>query len=245
VRRPTLVRGARTRGSRPVLVGAIGVCALFALAGAAGASAARPVLPSTVALADAAPDSFVAEFTTSKGLFRMKARRPWSPLGVDRLYHLVRSGYFDGLTIYRVGPTKSVQGGRVVQFGASGDTVVAHAWERAMFADEPVVRPHRRGTVNFARGGPGTRSVEIAITTNEAAPLDTVNYVGVVGFPSIAEVEQGMDVLDRLNGEYGNAPIENDSLSILGGEYLERVFPRLDRILRARVTREWKARPRK
>jgi len=105
-----------------------------------------------------------------------------------------------------------------------------------------VVRPHRRGTVNFARGGPGTRTVEVAITTNAAAPLDTVNYLGVIGFPSIAEVEQGLGVLDRLNGEYGNAPIENDSLSILGGEYLERVFPKLDRILGARVTKEWTGR---
>ena len=64
----------------------------------------------------------------------------------------------------------------------------------------------------------------------------------MVGFPSVAEVERGLDVLDRLNGEYGNAPIENDSLSILGGEYLKRVFPRLDRIRGAKVTREWRAR---
>ncbi|MEQ1833347.1 MAG: peptidylprolyl isomerase [Candidatus Eisenbacteria bacterium] len=215
---------------------------LMALAiGAVGAGGAGPrgVLPSQLALAQAAPDSFEAEFQTTKGRFTMKARREWSPLGVDRLYHLVRSGYFDGLTIYRVGETKSVKGGRVVQFGASGDTLVAHAWERATFADEPVRRPHRRGSVNFARGGPGTRSVEIAITTNAAAALDTVNYLGVTGFPCIAEVERGLDVLDRLNGEYGNAPIENDSLSILGGEYLKRVFPRLDRIRGAKVTREW------
>jgi cyclophilin family peptidyl-prolyl cis-trans isomerase len=192
-----------------------------------------------VPLTAAAPDSFLAEFRTTKGSFTMKARRAWAPLGVDRLYHLVTAGYFDGLTIYRVGPTLSVKGGRVVQFGQSGDTAVARAWERATFADEPVVRPHRRGSVNFARGGPNTRSVEIAITTNEAAALDTVHYLGVTGFPSIAEVEKGLEVLDRLNGRYGNAPIQNDSLSILGGEYLDRVFPGLDRIEAARVTKEW------
>lgn len=205
------------------------------------ATAPRPrqVLPDDLPLASTAPDSFLAEFATTKGSFTMKARRVWAPLGVDRLYHLVKGGYFDGLTIYRVGPTLSVKGGRVVQFGQSGDTAVARAWEKATFADEPVVRPHRRGSVNFARGGPNTRSVEVAITTNEAAPLDTVRYLGVIGFPSIAEVEQGMDVLDRLNGRYGNAPIENDSLSILGGEYLDRVFPGLDRIRGARVTKEW------
>ena len=211
--------------------------ALFAL----GACAPQPrhVLPSELALTSAAPDSFVAEFRTTKGTFSMKARRAWAPLGVDRLYHLVKAGYFDGLTIYRVGPTLSVKGGRVVQFGQSGDTALARAWEKATFADEPVLRPHRRGSVNFARGGPNTRSVELAITTNQAAALDTVSYLGVIGFPSIAEVEQGMDVLDRLNGQYGNAPIENDSLSILGGEYLRRKFPGLDGIRDARVTQEW------
>lgn len=199
----------------------------------------RPVLPDEVPLTAAAPDSFLAEFTTSKGAFTMKARRLWAPRGADRLYHLVKAGYFDGLTIYRVGPTKSVQGGRVVQFGQSGDTVVAHAWDKATFADEPVVRPHRRGSVNFARGGPNTRTVEIAITTNTAAALDTVGYMGVVGFPSVAEVERGVEVLDRLEGRYGNAPIESDSLSTQGGAWLERAFPGLDHIRAARVTREW------
>jgi cyclophilin family peptidyl-prolyl cis-trans isomerase len=214
---------------------------LAALMVASAASVRRAPLPGDLPLASAAPDSFVAEFQTTRGVFAMKARRVWSPLGVDRLYHLVKSGYFDGLVIYRVGPTLSVQGGRVVQFGQSGDTAVAHAWERATLSDEPVVRRHRRGSVNFARGGPNTRTVEIAITTNAAAALDTVRYLGVTGFPSVAEVEQGLDVLDRLNGKYGNAPIENDSLSILGGAYLDRAFPGLDRILSARVTREWVA----
>jgi homoserine O-acetyltransferase len=217
------------------------LAALLALV-AIGASTPRPrpVLPSGVPLASPAPDSFLVEFRTTKGSFTMKARRAWAPLGVDRLYHLAKAGYFDGLTIYRVGTTLSVKGGRVVQFGQSGDTAIARAWEKATFADEPVVRSHRRGSVNFARGGPNTRSVEIAITTNEAAALDTVRYMDVVGFPSIAEVERCMEVLDRLNGQYGNAPIENDSLSILGGEYLERVFPGLDRIRRAKVRREWR-----
>lgn len=217
-----------------------GIVALFlALSLVSASRPSRPVLPRDVPLAAVGPDSFAAEFRTTKGAFVMKARRAWSPLGVDRLYHLVKSGYFDGVTIYRVGPTVSVKGGRVVQFGQSGDTAAAHAWERTGIADEPVVRLHRPGSVSFARGGPATRTVEIAITTNASAALDTVHYQGVVGFPSVAEVERGLDVLGRLNGEYGNAPIETDSMSILGGAYLERAFPRLDRVVRARILREW------
>ena len=217
---------------------------VLVLAAAHATAARRTPLPSDLPLAAAGPDSFTAEFRTTRGAFTMKARRSWAPLGSDRLYHLVAGGYFDGLVIYRVGETKSVKGGRVVQFGTSGDTAVARAWEKTGIADEPVLRPHRRGSVNFARGGPGTRTVEVAITTNEAAPLDTVNYEGVTGFPSVAEVEKGLDVLDRLEGKYGNAPIESDSLSIVGGAWLDRRFPGLDRIVSARVMREWGKRPR-
>ena len=230
-----------SKHSAPLVVLALAL----ALTPAAAAPRPRAVLPSDLPLSAAAPDSFLAVFQTTKGDFVMKARRPWSPLAVDRLYHLVTSGYFDGLVFYRVGETKSVKGGRVVQFGQSGDTAVSHAWEKATIADEPVVRAHVRGSVSFARGGPNTRGVEVAIGTTAIAALDTVQYLGVTGFPTIAEVVKGLKVLDRLNGQYGNAPIENDSLSILGGEYLERVFPGLDRIEKATITKTWGKRPAK
>jgi peptidyl-prolyl cis-trans isomerase A (cyclophilin A) len=200
----------------------------------------RLLMPSDLPPDAAAPDSFLAEFATTKGAFTMKARRGWSPHGVDRLYRLVRGGYYDGLVIYRVGPTKSAPGGLVVQFGGANDPEAIRAWERDTIPDEPVVRPHRRGSVCFARGGPNSRSVELAITTNAATVLDTVNYLGVKGFPSVAEVEDSLDVLDRLESKYGNAPIESDSLSILGSAWLDRAFPGLDRIRRARITREWR-----
>jgi peptidyl-prolyl cis-trans isomerase A (cyclophilin A) len=212
---------------------------LSALALAAAAPPARAPLPADLPLAAAAPDSFLATFETTKGAFTMKACRAWAPLGVDRLYHLVNGRYFDGLAIYRVGETKSVRGGRVVQFGQSGDTTVNHAWERATIPDEPVTRTHRPGSVNFARGGPNTRGVEIAICTNTVTALDTVQYLGVTGFPVVAEVVTGLDVLAKLEGRYGNAPIENDSLAILGGAYLDRAFPGLDRIRSARITKAW------
>ncbi len=215
------------------------VLGLAAAALAAGAAPHRGVLPADLPRT-AAPDSFLARFETTKGAVTMRAVRAWAPIGVDRLYQLVRAGYYDGLVIYRVGTTKTVVGGRVVQFGTSGDTAVSHAWDHATIDDEPVTRTHAAGAVSFARGEPHTRGVELAINTNTATALDTVRYDGVVGFPVVAEVVQGMGVLGRLNGRYGNAPIENDSLEILGGAYLDRAFPGLDRIVRARITREWR-----
>jgi len=215
---------------------------LLALAATGAGRAKPPVMPQDLPLHEAGPDSFVAEFTTTKGAFTMHAVRAWSPRGVDRLYHLVKGSYFDGLTIYRVGETKSVAGGRVVQFGQSGDTAASHAWDRTGIEDEPALHPHRPGAVGFARGGPNTRSVEIAIATNAIPALDTVSYMGVVGFPVIAEVRDGLEVLSRLEGKYGNAPIENDSLTILGESYLKRAFPGLDGIVRGRIKKEWRGR---
>lgn len=213
------------------------VLALFA--SAAPAAPRRAPLPTDLPLAGAGPDSFLVEYTTTKGRFVTRSVRAWAPLGVDRYFHLVNGGYYDGRVIYRVGETKSVKGGRVVQFGQTGDTLVDRAWERATLADEPAVHPRRAGAGGFARGGPATRSTEMAFTTNEATALDTVSWQGVTGFPVVAVVVEGLDVLTRFEGRWGNAPIESDSLSIAGLAWLEQRFPGLDRIQRARVLKRW------
>ncbi|HET9055335.1 MAG TPA: peptidylprolyl isomerase [Chitinophagaceae bacterium] len=195
--------------------------------------------PSQLNLAQKSPDSFLVSFKTTKGSFIMKAVRKWSPLGVDRLYLLVKSGYYDGCVIYRVAPTASFKGGFVVQFGLANGIDLNKAWEKASIKDEPVVRPHLKGSVNFARGGPDTRSMELAISLTPAGQFDTVNYNGVVGFPSIAEVTDGMKVLEQLNSQYGNSVFDHEDSILKGREYFDRAYPGLDRILSASVVKEW------
>ena len=58
----------------------------LALLGLGGRAAAQ-ILPDRLPLAAPAPDSFLVRFETTKGTVIIKARRAWSPLGVDRLYH--------------------------------------------------------------------------------------------------------------------------------------------------------------
>jgi cyclophilin family peptidyl-prolyl cis-trans isomerase len=216
---------------------------LWCLAALAGAPLAAQPLPKDLPLSAAAPDSFLVAFETTRGEFTIKARRHWSPLGVDRLYHLARSGYYDGNVIFRVGPTASYPGGMVVQFGLTNDSTVNAAWAGAGIDDEPVKVGHRRGMVMLARGGPRTRSNQLAIDLSPNTGLDTVNSNGVVGFPPIAEVVDGMDVLDRLERRHGNGPTaRQDSISVGGKAYLDRAFPGLDGIARASVTTEWGAR---
>ncbi len=206
------------------------------------ASLEAQTLPSQVRLDAPAPDSFLVSLETTRGVVVIKARRAWSPLGVDRLYLLAANRFYDGSVIYRVGPTASYPGGFVVQFGMSNDSSVNRAWGAAGIRDEPVLVPHRRGMVMFARNEPNTRTIELAVDLAPNNGLDTVLYKGARGFPPVGEVISGMAALDSLNRRYGNTPIQQmDSIALQGRRYLDRVFPGLDRILRVWISAEWRS----
>ncbi len=198
------------------------------------------VLPAMLTLDAPAPDSFDITFETTKGTVVLRGHHDWSPLGATRLYHLAMAGYYDGTVFYRVGPTASYPGGRVIQFGLANDAASNAAWQATGLADEPVREPHRRGTVGFARDEADSRTVELAIDLAPNSGLDTVSYNGVVGFPPVAEVIAGLPALDRLHGTHGNAPMADyDSIMASGRAFLDRRYPGLDRVLTARVTRAW------
>lgn len=200
-------------------------------------------LPSQLDLTAQSPDSFIVEFKTSKGNFSLIAHRSWSPLACDRFYQLVKNNWYDNTVIYRVAPTRSYKGGKIVQFGLSNNTDANLAWRDAAIKDEPVVHPHEWGAVCFARDSINSRSTDIAIFLGHGITLDTINYRGVVGFPTFALVSKGMEVLQSLNGQYGNEIIEfpDDSL-FLGREFFDRRFPGLDRIFSAAVIKSWNGR---
>jgi peptidyl-prolyl cis-trans isomerase A (cyclophilin A) len=213
---------------------------LAALAAAllvAGCHHADPLLaPTPAGLARVAPDSFDVRIESSRGPFVIRARRAWSPLGVDRFYYLVRHRYFDDNRFFRV------VGGFVAQWGLSGDPAVNRAWENRTLPDEPVRASNTRGRVSFARGGPNTRSVQFYINLVDNVRLDTT---GTFGFPPIGEVVVGMDAVDSLTFEYGGRRGERlpgpsqDSIRVQGNGYLLRAFPHLDYIRTARVARAW------
>jgi cyclophilin family peptidyl-prolyl cis-trans isomerase len=120
---------------------------------------------------------------TTKGEMVVRARRNWSPLGVDRFYTLVRNQYFDSVAFHRT------INKFVAQFGIHGDTAVSRAWRGKSFADEPVKVANQKGTLSYARGGPNTRSIQLFFNTVDNTPrLDTLN---TFGFPPIAQVIRG------------------------------------------------------
>ena len=109
----------------------------------------------------AVPDSFRVAFETTRGRFDVMARKNWAPIGVDRFYTLLKSHYYDETRFFRV--VRNF----VAQFGMSGDPRVSEAWRVRCIADEPVRHTNARGTIAYARGGPGTRSVQLFVNLRD------------------------------------------------------------------------------
>ena len=206
------------------------VSLLLAL-GALGCARVAPLTnPSHKAFQKTAPDSFDIEFVTTKGRMLVRAHREWSPNGVDRLFALAQNKYYDSIAFYRTVPRF------VAQFGYTRDSAVNAAWTRSRLDDEPVRTTNARGTLVYARSGPNTRSVQMYFNIVDNPRLDTL---GGFGFPPIARIVEGVDVLDSLYSGYANGP-QQQIIARQGNAYLKREFPELDYIVTARVVKTWK-----
>lgn len=201
------------------------------LLGVAGCATVAPLTNSShKAFSRTAPDSFDIEFMTTKGRMLVRAHRDWSPKGVDRLFVLAQNNYYDSIAFYRTVPRF------VAQFGYTRDSAVNAAWSQSRIEDEPVRTTNARGTLVYARGGPNTRSVQMYFNIVDNARLDTLNGFG---FPPIARIVEGVEVLDSLYSGYGNSP-RQPTIAREGNAYLKREFPELDYIVTARVVKRWK-----
>lgn len=190
--------------------------------------AATPAFADPSKLTEKAPDTFKAQFETTKGKFVIEVVREQAPLGADRFYNLVRSGYFADIAFFRVIP------GFMCQFGIHGDPKVSEKWRPATILDEPAKSGNKRGAITFAMGGPNTRTTQLFINFADNSRLDGM------GFASFGKVVEGMDVVDKINGEYGEgAPRgrgpDQGRIQREGNAYLKKDFPNLDYIKSASI----------
>ena len=191
-------------------------------------------LPATLDVA--APDSFVVRFETTRGAFDVLLQRALAPHGVDRIHHLVSTGYYDGSRFYRVVP------GFVAQAGMARDPLVSAVWQDQPVPVEPVLTSNRRGTIGLGRFPPVGPTSILYVNLVDNVRLDTLHG----GYSPIGHVlGTGMTVVDGLHAGYGNHPPQGpgpwrDSVRLQGETYLARLFPRLDVITRASVAREWR-----
>jgi homoserine O-acetyltransferase len=173
------------------------------------------------------PDVYRVKVETTKGTFVVEVHRAWAPRGAERFYELVRSGFFDDSRVFRV------RSGFIAQFGIAGDPKRNARW--TPIADDPVTQSNARGTIAFAMTGPNTRLTQVYINLADNRRLDAD------GFAPIGRVVEGMDVVDKLYAGYG----EDSGGGMRGGKqapllrggngYLDAHYPKLDRILRARI----------
>lgn len=180
------------------------------------------------------PDSFLVVLETSAGDVTIAFYRDWSPLAVERVYELVREDHWAGARIYRVNP-------RYAQFGYTGRPAIDSTWIGAGLPDEPVVATNELGTVSFARGGPGTRSVLLFVNKGDNTDLDALEWRGVTGFPPIGRVTSGMEVVNAFYAGYGDEPLQwEDSILARGNPFLDRRYPDLDSIVGVEIVEDWR-----
>ncbi len=178
-----------------------------------------------------APEYFTAKFETTKGDFEIESRKEWSPVAVNRLYQLLNHGYYTEIAIFRVIPDF------VAQFGIHNDSTITSSWENIKIADEPVLKSNTKGSVSFARDGPETRSFQLFINLKDNSRLDTIEFNNVTGFPVVAQVITGFDVIESLYSGYGTELDDKQHLiSAEGNTYLEKNYPKLDYIHKAYIT---------
>ncbi len=175
-----------------------------------------------------APDTFTVRLVTTKGNIDIDVTRAWAPYGADRIYTLVREGYFTDVAFFRV------IDGFMAQTGLHGDPAMNARWRNRRIPDDPVVQHNRRGYVSYAMAGPGSRTTQFFINF-----VDNSSSLDSMGFAPFGQVRD-MSVVDRLYNGYGEgAPRGRGPAQSLiqqrGNAYLRAEFPELDYIRSAEI----------
>ena len=187
-----------------------------------GAEGSKEKLKTPSALTEQAPATYKAKFDTSKGPFVIEVHRAWAPKGADRFYNLVKNGFFDDTRFFRVVPDF------MVQFGIHGDPAIQKNWANANIQDDPKNQSNKKGFVTFATRGANTRTTQIFINFKDNGFLDSQ------GFTPFGQVVTGMDVVEKINSQYGEKPNQG-SIQSEGNAYLNKDFPKLDFVKKATI----------
>jgi peptidyl-prolyl cis-trans isomerase A (cyclophilin A) len=208
-----------------VRLSGVTMAAVFVAAAAfpqSGAQGSKDKLKTPSALTEPAPATYKAMFDTSKGPLVIEVHRAWAPKGADRFYNLVKNGFFDDVRFFRVVPDF------MVQFGINGDPAIQKGWANANITDDPKSQSNKKGLVTFATRGPNTRTTQIFINLKDNGFLDAQ------GFTPFGQVVSGMEVVEKINSQYGEKPNQG-SIQSEGNAYLNKEFPKLDFVKKATI----------
>jgi peptidyl-prolyl cis-trans isomerase A (cyclophilin A) len=170
------------------------------------------------------------QFETTRGSFVLELHRDWGPIGADRVYNLARLGYYNDARLHRVRAD-------IVHFGIHGDPAINAAWSKAELPDDPPRSTNRRGTFALAfPARPNSRTTQIYINKTDNVRSDAE------AFTVLGTVVEGMAVVDSLYAGYGESSGggmrqgRQGPLLEGGNAFMDREYPRLDKILRVTVT---------
>ena len=125
--------------------------------------------------------------------------------------------------VFRVVP------GFVVQWGMSGDSQLTKKWMGAHILDDPVRESNTRGRITFAATNrPNSRTTQVFINLADNSSLDGMR------FAPFGEITSGMEVVERINAEYGEQPSQG-YIAEQGNTYLKENFPNLDYIISLKI----------
>src|SRR5213079_1541998 len=106
---------------------------------------------------------------------------------------------------------------------------VAQKWANATIKDDPVKHSNVPGTITFAAtGAPNSRTTQVFVNLGQNSGLDAQ------GFAPFGKVTRGMSVIVKLYSGYGEQPTSaQQQMTVQGDAFVQKTFPKLDRILRA------------
>ncbi|MCA9034063.1 MAG: peptidylprolyl isomerase [Planctomycetaceae bacterium] len=166
--------------------------------------------------------TFKVKFESTAGDFVIEVNREWAPIGAQRFYDLVKSGFYDECRFFRVVPDF------MVQFGLNGDPAINGQWDRNL-KDDPVKQSNERGFITFAKTAlPNSRTTQVFINFKANTFLDSD------GFAPFGEVIEGMENVDAIYSGYGEKP-DQGRIQSSGNEYLKGSFPNLDYVKKATI----------
>lgn len=212
-----------------LFVALLSVACMMTQGGGAPDRRAALLNPTHAEFGTPAPEVTHLRFETTKGVFVLELHRAWGPIGADRVYNLARIGYYDDTRLHRVRAD-------IAHFGIHGDPAVNAVWRKAELPDDPPRSTNRRGTFALAfPARPNSRTTQIYINKTDNARSDPE------AFTVLGTVVEGMAVVDSLYAGYGEESGggmrqgRQGPLLEGGNAFMDRVYPRLDRILKVTV----------
>ena len=129
------------------------------------------------------------------GTMKIELDATRAPITVENFTSLVKSGFYDGLTIHRAQDGFVIQGGDPLGNGRGGSNKAI----KGEFAENGVANPltHNRGAISMARSGdPDSASSQFFIVHQDSAKTSLDGRYAAFGY-----VTEGIEIVDRICAE--------------------------------------------